>query len=176
MYKQIKRKKLGRKKSHRESLIRNLLRGLFDNNTVVTTTPKAKVLKQEASSLIGKGLSKGDKNLEFRREVIRVLGKDELVKKYYEYIKKEKVGVGFVRVGFRDGDNAEMARVSLLGLEKPKKEVKAKKSVKKESPVEEKEVEKKEVKENKFVKGDDKRVDKTAVIKKTTRAKSRSGI
>jgi len=176
MYKQIKRKKLGRKKSHRESLIRNLLRGLFENNTVVTTTPKAKVLKQEASSLIGKGLSRDEKDLAYRREIIRILGKDELVKKYYEYIKKENVGVGFVRVGFRDGDNAEMARVSLLGLEKPKKEIKPKKEEKKEKASEEKEVEKKDLKEKKVVRSEKKRVDKTAVIDRTTRAKSRSGI
>lgn len=174
MYKRIKRTKLGRKKSHRESLINNLLRSLFDNNTVITTTPKAKVLKREASSLIAKGISKGDE-VAFRRKLQIVFGKDELVAKFQEYIKKENTGVSFVRVGFRDGDNAEVSRVSLLGLEKKK--------VKQEKKVEEKK-EKDEVKEKEdskkrtpnVVRGEKKRVDKTAVVKKTTRAKSRSGI
>jgi len=46
MRKRIKKKKLGRTKTHRESLMRNLLRSLFDHNYVVTTTAKAKALKQ----------------------------------------------------------------------------------------------------------------------------------
>ena len=167
MYKRIKRKKLGRTKPHRESLIRNLLRSLFDNNYVVTTTPKAKVLKQEASSLISKGKTK-EEDLSFRRELQRILGKDSLVKNFKEYMKKEKVGVGFVRVGFRSGDNAELSRVFLLGLDKKKdkvtKEEDSNKNVKEK-------VEKKKM--NLEV---DKKVDKTAVIKKTGRATSRAGI
>ncbi|MDX9892690.1 MAG: L17 family ribosomal protein [Bacteroidales bacterium] len=171
MYKRIKRKKLGRKKTHRESLIRNLLRSLFASNYVVTTTPKAKVLKQEASSLIEKGKNVKDE-LSFRRELQRILGKEELVKKYFEYLKKEKVGVGFVRVGFRDGDNAEMARVSLLGLEKKKKKVeKEEKETKEKKQDEDSKVDKKLIERDV-----DKKVDKTAVIRKTERARTRAGI
>jgi large subunit ribosomal protein L17 len=170
MYKRIKRKKLGRTKSHRESLIRNLLRSLFDNNYIVTTTPKAKVLKQEASSLLDKGKFKKDQ-LSFRRELQLVLGKDVLVKKYMEYLGKSKVGVGMVRVGFADGDNAELARVFLLGLDK--KKVRGKKDEKDDS----KEIRKKDKIEKQSVEIDiDKKVDKTAVIKKTERARSRAGI
>ena len=55
MYKRVKKSKLGVKASHRDSLRRNLLRSLFEKNSVVTTTPKAKVLKMDASSLIEKG-------------------------------------------------------------------------------------------------------------------------
>ena len=180
MRKRIKGKKLGRKKAHRESLIRNLLRSLFDHNYVVTTTPKAKVLKQEASSLIEKGKGKG-KDSNFRRELSNILGKDELIKKYEEYLKKEDVGVGFVRVSFRSGDNAEMSRVFLLGLDKKKTAVK--KSKKKGKEQEEKETEKDEpdtksplnIKEEKPV-GLKKKVDKTAVIRKKGRAKARAGL
>ena len=180
MRKRIKGKKLGRKKAHREALIRNLLRSLFDNNYVVTTTAKAKVLKQEASSLIEKGKTKG-KNLNFQRELSDILGKDELIKKYEDYLKKENVGVGFVRVSFRSGDNAEMSRVFLLGLDKKKTPVK--KSKKEEQK--EKEKEQKDeadttksplnIKEEKPV-GLEKKVDKTAVIKKQGRAKARAGL
>ena len=172
MYKRVKRKKLGKKKSHRESMINNLLRYLFDNNYVVTTTPKAKVLKSEASSLIEKG-KKYKEELSFRRKLEVILGDSDIVKKYKEYITKEKVGVSFVRVGYREGDNAEISRVYLLGMDKKKK--KTAKS-KKDETKEEKEKDEKGT-ESKILKQEiDKKVDKTAVIKDTRRATSRSGL
>lgn len=170
MYKRVKRKKLGREKSHRESLIRNLLRSLFESNYVVTTTPKAKVLKQEASSLIEKGKNIKDE-VAFRRNLQNLLGKGTLVNKYYEYVKKENVGVGFVRVGFRGGDNAEMARVFLLGLDKKKKKVAKEDEKDEKGKSEESKVGRKVIERN-----IDKKVDKTAVIRKTERARSRAGI
>ncbi len=178
MYKRIKRAKLGRKKSHRESLIDNLLRSLFDHNYVVTTTTKAKVLKKNAESLIEVGKKKGN-DLEFIRKLNNVLGKESIVKKYLEYIKKDKAGVGFVRVGFRDGDNAELSRVYLLGLDKKKSVApKSKKEdTKKKDDIEE--AEKKnplKIKEETPV-GLKKKVDKTAVIKKSgTRPQARAGL
>ena len=165
MYKQVKKKKLGRKKSHRDSLIRNLLRSLFESNSLVTTTSKAKELKREASSLILKG--KKDK-LSFRRKLENIFGRSSLVKKFEEYVEKDNAGVGIVKVGFRDGDNAEQSRVYLLGIEK-------KKAKKEES--EEKETKKVKVEEKKkVVMSKDKKVDTTATIRKAERARSRSGI
>lgn len=179
MRKRIKGKKLGRKKAHREALIKNLLRSLFDHNYVVTTTAKAKVLKQEASSLIEKGKTKG-KDLNFKRELSNILGKEELIKKYEEYLKKENIGVGFVRVSFRSGDNSEMSRVFLLGLDKKKT------TLKKSKKEEKKEKEKKEKGEDVAQSPLDKReeqpavlkkeVTKTAVIKKKRRARTRAGL
>ena len=177
MYKRSKRKKLGRKKSHRESLVRNLLRSLFDNNYVVTTTAKAKVLKQKASSLIDEGKKRGEDRA-FGMELKEILGKEDLMKKYKDYLKKENIGVGFVRVYFREGDNAEMSRVFLLGLEK--KKAKAKKSTKetekgkkKEEPARKTPL---DIKEEKPL-GFKKKVDKTAVIKKTERPpRTRAGL
>jgi large subunit ribosomal protein L17 len=178
MYKRIKRAKLGRKKSHRESLIDNLLRSLFDHNYVVTTTKKAKVLKQNAESLIQVGKKKGE-NVDFMRKLNTVLGKQAIVKKYLEYVKKDKAGVGFVRVGFRDGDNAEISRVYLLGLDK--KKAAAPKSKKEESKKKD-EIEKAEKKNPLKIKeetpvGLKKKVDKTAVVKKSgTRPQARAGL
>lgn len=167
MYKRVKKLKLGRKTAHRKSLINNLLRSLFDKNFVVTTTPKAKALKQKASSLIERSRSKKD-TLPFRRSVQDILGTDELIKKLVEYSSKEKTGVGIVKIGFRSGDNAETSRVYLLGTEKKKK------IVKKE---EEKEVKKVTTEEKKKVNIDmGKKVDTSTVIRRTERAKSRSGL
>ena len=179
MYKRIKRAKLGRKKSHRESLIDNLLRSLFDHNYVVTTTTKAKVLKQNAESLIEVGKKKGE-DLNFMRKLNNVLGKETIVKKYLEYIKKDKAGVGFVRVGFRDGDNAEISRVYLLGLDKKKSVVP--KSKKEEGKKKKEDIEKEENKNPLKIKeetpvGLKKKVDKTAVVKKSgTRPQARAGL
>jgi len=179
MYKQIKKRKLGRTKTHRESLMKNLLRSLFDNNYIVTTTTKAKALKQEATSLIEKGKNKkGDTT--FRNKVRVKLGKRELVKKYKEYIKKENAGVGFVRVGFRDGDNAEMSRVFLLGLDKKKAPTKKSKGEKKDKKEQEPKAVDKErspldIREDKPVELK-KKVDKTGVIKKKRRARARAGL
>jgi large subunit ribosomal protein L17 len=179
MYKRIKRAKLGVKKSHRESLIDNLLRSLFDHNYVVTTTAKAKVLKQNAQSLIEVGKNKGE-SLDFTRKLNNILGKETIVEKYLEYIKKDNAGVGFVRVGFRDGDNAQMSRVYLLGLDK-KKSV-APKS-KKEDTKKKEDIEKVEKKEpptkikREVPVAPKKKIDKTAVVKKSdTRPQARAGL
>lgn len=173
----MKRKKLGRKKAHRESLIRNLLRSLFDHNYVVTTTVKAKALKQEANSLIERGKSK-EGDLVFTRELKNIFGKDSLIEKYRNYLKKEEAGVGFVRVGFRDGDKAEMSRVFLLGLDKKKA---PSKKTKKEEKQEEKESKEPKgihpLKESApKVKDTVKNVDKPKVNKKPRRAKARAGL
>lgn len=173
MYKRVKKAKLGVKASHRDSLRRNLLRSLITKGSLTTTTPKAKVLKMDASSLITKG--KKSENLEVRRSIQDTLGNSKLAKKLIEYSGKEKIGVRIVKVGFRDGDNAEMSRVSLIGIEgskvtKNKEEKEIKKSVEGK-----KEVERKEVKRRETI-SQDKRVDKTAVVKQTERARTRSGL
>lgn len=180
MYKRMKRNKLGRKKSHREALIRNLLRSLFEHNYVVTTTSKAKVLKQEATSLVQKGLGKKD-DLVFARKLKVILGKDSLVKKYWEYLEKDDVGIGFVRVGYRDGDKSEMSRVFLLGLDK--KKAPSKKSKKEEEKEKDEKREKKgpdttpPIKETKpRVEDSVKNVEKPKVTRKPRRAKARAGL
>ena len=174
MYKRIKRHKLGRTKSHRDSLRRNLLRSLFDNTYVVTTTTKAKVLKQDAMSLIEKGKKKKE-DLSFRRELQVILGNNKLVKKYQEYVIKTNTGVGLIRVGFRDGDNAELARVYLLGIEKKKTKVSEKEE--KEVKQEEKEEKKKQqVSKPSVDVPKDTKIDKSAEVKRTTRARARAGI
>lgn len=168
MYKRVKKAKLGVKASHRVSLRRNLLRSLIQNNSVTTTTPKAKVLKMDASSLITKGQKAED--LGTRRSLQTTLGNAELVKKLIEYSAKEGTGVKIVKVGFRDGDNAEMSRVSLMGIEKKKAE-KKEKEIKEEKKV----VEKKETNRRAILAGD-KKVDTKTVVKKTERARTRAGL
>jgi len=174
MYKGVKKAKLGRKPSHRSALKQNLLRSLLERGHVVTTTPRAKVLKKDMESLIERG-KKNREDISFLRKLQLVLGNDKLTKKFIEYVKGEKTGVTLVKVSFRAGDNAEKTKVSLLGIEKKKK------TAKKEKEVEEKD-EKKETKEirregNRIgLFGRDKKVDTTTVVKHTERARTRSGL
>ncbi len=174
MFKRVKKSKLGVKASHRGSLRRNLLRSLVTNGFVVTTSPKAKVLKMDASALIEK--AKKNESLEVKRSLNNTLGEDKLVKKLIEYITKEKTGVKIVKVGFRDGDNAEVSRVSLIGKDK-KKVIKKSKEEKAEAKVqEEKKVVEKKSTAKKGVFGQDKQVDTKTVIKKAERARTRAGL
>ncbi len=172
--------KLGRKKSGREALIRNQIRSLFTYGFLVTTTPKAKALKSEVESFLSKT---SEDSLQTQRTLYSVLGNASLVQKASKLLKEGENKVGIIKVGFRDGDNAETSKVSLLSYEdvfgKKKKSVRSKKKDKKEE---------KKKGETEFVeeKKDDKVVEKGEVDKSKLnikdrfinkeRARSRSGI
>lgn len=174
MYKRVKKSKLGVKASHRDSLRKNLLRSLVQKGSVVTTTPKAKVLKMDASSLIEKG--KKNNELEIRRSIQDTLGSDTLAKKLIEYSAKEKTGVKIVKVGFRDGDSAEISRITLIGTEKKKASKKDKEEKAEEKVQEEKKVVQKKEANKRGIFIQDKKVDTTTVVKNTERARTRAGL
>ncbi len=112
MKKRISNRKLSREKAHRESMIRNQMRSLLTYGFLVTTTPRAKVLKGKIESFLHK--LKED-NLETKRRAHSLLGEKKIVQKTLEYAKKEeKSKVGIVKYGFRDGDNAELSKVTLF--------------------------------------------------------------
>ncbi len=176
MNKRLSKAKLGRTKSHREALMRNQMRSLFTNGSLVTTTPKAKALKQTAESFLSKVEVE---SLEHTRAMYNMLGSKDLVKKCAEYIKKGENKVSIVKVSFRDGDSAETSKVTLIDFDKlfgkkkvtleskktgKKKEVEVKEETGKTQKVN---VEKKT--EKKFLNIKDKFVNKE-------RAKSRSGL
>lgn len=172
MYKGVKKSKLGRKSSNRKALMFNQLRSLFESGHVVTTSPKAKVLKSNAQSLIMQG-KKQKGMLSFRRLLRVQLNDEALVKKFTEYTDKELAGVRIVKIGFRKGDNGEKSRVELIGMEKKVRKIA------KKTEEEKKEVVKAE-KVNPVIKASknilNKGIDKSTVVKKTERAKSRSGL
>jgi large subunit ribosomal protein L17 len=173
MYKGVKKAKLGRKASNRKALMQNQIRSLFESGHVVTTSPKAKVLKSNAQSLIALG-KKNKGMLSLRRELAVVLKEDGLVKKFVEYVEKDIAGVRSVKIGFRAGDNGEKSRVELIGMEKKVRRVvkKASESEKKEEVKIEKTAPKAKTTKNILGKG----IDKSATVKKTGRATSRSGL
>jgi len=125
MYKRNSVKKLGRTKSHRESLIRNQIRSLLAKGLIKTTTPKAKVLRSKMSKFLFRmdSLNRSDNKVIFNRELEAVTGKGDLKSNVMKVLANGNLGVSIVKIGFRDGDNAEVSKVILLGLVDSKKKV-----------------------------------------------------
>lgn len=115
--------KLGRNRSHRIALRRNLARSLFLHGKIVTTHTKAKAVRPFAEKLITLG-KRGD--LAARRRALALLSDKEAVKKLFDDIAPkfhDRPG-GYTRVlkkvygktwRNRLGDNAEMAILELVG-------------------------------------------------------------
>lgn len=109
-------KKLGRKKAHRESVIRNLAASLVVFETVNTTVAKAKTVK----SFIDKLLARAQKNdLTTRRALLGILYDKNAVDKIFNELVDRYRGrkSGFVKsyhLKERLGDNAPMMRLELV--------------------------------------------------------------
>ena len=175
MYKGVKKAKLGRKASNRKALMINQIRSLFESGHVVTTSPKAKVLKTNADSMIALG-RKNKGMLSLRRELAVTLKDEKLVKKFIEYVEQAETGVRIVKIGFRKGDNGEKSRVELIGMEKKVKKLAKKASVKKEEVKEEEKPSIVKSAKKLVMKDSGKGIDKSTVVKKAERAKTRSGL
>ncbi len=114
MNKRSSKIKLGRTKSHTNALLRNQIRSIFQSGSIVTTTAKAKALKNKLDIFLHR--IKED-NLENTRYMHDILGKKELVQIAKKYVDKAESGVTMVRVSFRSGDSAETSKVTLIGYE-----------------------------------------------------------
>ena len=109
-------RKLNRTSSHRLAMLRNMTVSLLRHETIKTTLPKAKELRRVVEPIItlGKKPSLANRRLAFDR-----LRDREIVVKLFEQIGPRYAtrNGGYLRIlkcGFRDGDNAPMALVSLL--------------------------------------------------------------
>lgn len=128
---QIKTRKLGKTKPHREAMLANMATSLLANRTIKTTESKAKELRRYVDRLIT--IAKKD-TLAARRQVGETIKDKVVVKKLFGEIapqfKDRPSGYTRVlRIGFRRGDAAMMSMVELL-TEKPKEEEDTKKSSK----------------------------------------------
>jgi large subunit ribosomal protein L17 len=110
-------RKLNRTSSHREAMFKNMASSLFKHELIRTTLPKAKDLRRVAEPLITMAKTDGVAN---RRLAFSRLRDKEAVGKLFVELGpryKERPG-GYLRIlkcGFRDGDNAPMAYVELVG-------------------------------------------------------------
>jgi len=112
----VKGRKLSRTSSHRKATMRALSMALVREQRIVTTVAKAKELRRFVEPLITR--SKED-NLQNRRMVFAALQNKEAVKKLFDEVgpkSKDRNG-GYTRVikiGFRQGDGADMAVIELV--------------------------------------------------------------
>ncbi len=109
-------RKLNRTSSHRLAMLRNMTNSLLRHELIRTTLPKAKELRRVVEPIItlGKKPSLANRRLAFDR--LRDRG---MVEKLFEnlgprYAKRNGGYLRILKTGFRKGDNAPLALVSLM--------------------------------------------------------------
>ena len=120
--------KLGRETNHRRMLLRNLVTSLLKEERIMTTVQKARFMRPHAERLITLGKEGG---LHKRRQAAAVILDPNTVRKLFDTIGprfSSRAGgyTRMTRLGWRQGDGAEMVMVELVGSEL-KKKVKKKK-------------------------------------------------
>ena len=125
-------KKLNRTSEHRKALIKNMLNSLIKYEQIITTLPKAKLIRPQAEKLITLGKKK---NLTNTRVLISKLQDKTNANKILNTLSKryEKRAGGYTRIvkaGYRYGDNSPMAVIEFVDrdvdakrVDKPKKDV-----------------------------------------------------
>jgi large subunit ribosomal protein L17 len=107
---------LGRKKAHRQALLRNLALSLIKHKRLITTVAKAKALRRYIEPLLTRAKKDTQAN---RRLLFSYLQDKEAIKELYGTVAPaimERPG-GYTRVlklGFRQGDGAEIALIELV--------------------------------------------------------------
>ncbi len=109
-------KKLNRTSEHRKALIKNMLNSLIKYEQIITTLPKAKLIKPQAEKLITLGKKK---NLANTRVLISKLQDKTNANKILNTLSKryEKRAGGYTRIvkaGYRYGDNSPMAVIEFV--------------------------------------------------------------
>jgi large subunit ribosomal protein L17 len=109
-------RKLGRTTSHRLAMLRNMTVSLLRHEEITTTLPKAKELRRVVEPMItlGKKPSLANRRLAFDR--LRDRG---IVEKLFDdlgprYAKRNGGYLRILKTGFRKGDNAPLALVTLM--------------------------------------------------------------
>ena len=134
-------KKLNRTSEHRKALIKNMLNNLIKYEKIITTLPKAKVLKPQADKIITLGKKK---NLQNTKKLVSKLQDKTNANKVIKTLSKryEKRSGGYTRIvkaGFRYGDNAPLAVIEFVDRDvEAKRKFKKKKSQEKPAKTEEK--------------------------------------
>jgi large subunit ribosomal protein L17 len=109
-------RKLGRTTSHRLAMLRNMTVSLLRHEEITTTVPKAKELRRVVEPMItlGKKPSLANRRLAFDR-----LRDRDIVTKLFDdlgprYAKRNGGYLRILKTGFRKGDNAPLALVTLM--------------------------------------------------------------
>jgi large subunit ribosomal protein L17 len=130
-------RKLGRTSSHRLAMLRNMTVSLLRHEEITTTLPKAKELRRVVEPIITLGKKPSLAN---RRLVFDSLRDRGIVEKLFDdlgprYAKRKGGYLRILKTGFRKGDNAPLALVSLMDRAEPSAAAPAeeKKAAKKET-------------------------------------------
>lgn len=110
---------LSRSPSHRKAMLSNLATSVLDAERVRTTTAKAKEVRRLVERLITFGKRK---DLHARRQVLRVIRNESVVAKLFgpladRYADRPGGYTRIVRVGYRQGDAADMSILELIDRE-----------------------------------------------------------
>jgi large subunit ribosomal protein L17 len=139
-------KKLGRTTAHRMMMLRNMVTSLLDKERMQTTLERAKAVRPLAERIITLGKRE---TLHARRQALAFVKDPAVVSKLFDTIAprfSDRPGgyTRIIRLGYRDGDGAQMAIIELIGSEfKPaKKESKGSKKSSKETAAEDEKKEK----------------------------------
>lgn len=130
-----KGRKLGRTKSHRNLMLRNLVAALFEKESVKTTEARAKEARRLAERIVTWG-KKGD--LHSRRLALRYIQDSALIRKIFDTLAPRFEGrdggyTRIVKLGDRRGDAARMVILELTEKTKEVEEEKAARKAKKEA-------------------------------------------
>ena len=112
-------KKLGRKTPHRISMFRNMVASLLEHERIRTTLPRAKSIRPLAERMITLGKRE---TLHARRQALSFIRDPAVVAKLFSTLAPrfaDRSGgyTRIIRLGFRDGDGAQMALLELIGSE-----------------------------------------------------------
>ena len=130
-------KKLNRTSEHRKALIKNMLNSLIKYEQIITTLPKAKVLKPQADKIITLGKKESLQNTKTLISKLQDLKSASKVKKTLSkrYVNRKGGYTRIIKAGYRYGDNAPMAIIEFVDRDVEAKRVdKPKKNTSKESP------------------------------------------
>jgi large subunit ribosomal protein L17 len=130
-----KGRKLGRKRSHRNLMLRNLVASLFEKESIRTTEARAKEARKLAERILTWG-KKGD--LHSRRLALRYISDAVLMKKIFETLAPRFEGrdggyTRIIKLATRRGDAASIVILELTEKSKEVEEEKAARKAKKEA-------------------------------------------
>ena len=120
-------RKLNRTTSHRLAMFRNMAVSLLRHESITTTLPKAKELRRVVEPLItiGKSPSLANRRLAFNRLRDRATVSKLFSELAPRYAKRNGGYLRILKMGFRNGDNAPMALVTLMDRSEEPAESKA---------------------------------------------------
>jgi large subunit ribosomal protein L17 len=130
----VQKHHFNRDSKHRTALLKNLLRALIEHGSIVTTTAKAKEVKKLVDKLITKAK---ENSLSAKRQLHAYFGKRDVVNTLVEKIvplasERQSGYTVMVNLGKRRGDNAQLAKLSLINMPENLHTLKAPESVKAE--------------------------------------------